>query len=309
MSLEKIKGCLYGVLVGDALGATYEFRKSKTIKLPKLLNIVGGGPFNVEKGQITDDSELTLALMKSIIRKKKYDKEDVAKSYIRWFNSNPKDIGNTTRKAFERAKNYRDAKMNSKKKNKNSESNGFLMRISPLAILGLKISDAKLNKILSEEVSITHPKKICFYVSKLYVKLLIYMLKGGENMFEKSKEIIDLDNHENSEVLKKILESSCYTPYPEFGYIKIDGPTMGYCLISLKIAFFVLFNAKTFEDGMRTVISLGGDTDTNCAISGAFLGAKFGFKNIPKRWIKAIETAKYKRPEEFKFDKQIIASL
>ena len=46
------------------------------------------------------------------------------------------------------------------------------------------------------------------------------------------------------------------------------------------------------------------DTDTNCAISGALLGAKFGYNKIPKKWLKTILEADYDRPEEFKLKEE-----
>ena len=35
---------------------------------------------------------------------------------------------------------------------------------------------------------------------------------------------------------------------------------------------------------MIDTMLLGGDTDTNAAIAGALLGARFGFEAIPKEW-------------------------
>lgn len=320
--MDEVLGCIYGVIVGDALGTTYEFEKAKNIKLPKRLNVVGKGPFKVAKGQVTDDSEMTIALFRSIYKNKKYDKEDVAKAYIRWIKSNPADVGLTTRKALLNAKNYKDIVRNAKEYNQNSLSNGFLMRIMPLALVGMKlmtINNKNLDEYIKEEVLMTHPNKLCYYTAKLYVKILIYlMLKGelykdkkgnvqqsGSELIEKEAlRIIDEDEFTNSSALKRLVLSSRKTPYYVNRFVSgsydIDGESMGFMFVSLQIAFYELYNAKSYEAGMRDIIKYGGDTDTNCAIAGAMLGAKFGYDNIPKRWIKAIMEAKYDRPEEFK---------
>jgi ADP-ribosyl-[dinitrogen reductase] hydrolase len=319
--MDEVLGCIYGVIVGDALGTTYEFEKAKNIKLPKKLNIIGKGPFKVAKGQVTDDSEMTIALFRSIYKNKKYDKEDVAKAYIRWIKSDPADVGLTTQKALLNAKNYKDTVRNAKKYNQNSLSNGFLMRIMPLAIVGMGLiaPNKDLDKYIKEEVLMTHPDKLCYYTAKLYVKILIYLMLKGElykdkkenvhNMSNESIEkealrIIDEDEFINSSALKRLVLSSRKTPHYVNRFVSgsydIDGEYMGFMFISLQIAFYELYNAKSYEAGMRDIIKYGGDTDTNCAIAGAMLGAKFGYDNIPKRWIKAVEEAKYDRPEEFK---------
>ena len=300
--MDKILGCLYGVITGDALGTTYEFRKSSTIKLPKKLNIVGRGPFKVAKGQVTDDSEMTIALFKSIKKKKKYDKEDVAKAYIRWIQSDPKDSGITTRNALLNAKNYKDTIKNAKKYNQKSLSNGFLMRIAPLAIEGLR-DNKNLDKHIKEEVEITHPHILCYHTARLYVRILIYlMLEGSNKGIEKeSLRIIDEEKFEEDNILKSLVKKSKKSPYyMGKGSYEIDGRYMGFMFVSLQIAFYELYNAESYESGMRRTIEYGGDTDTNCAIAGAMLGAKFGYDKIPKRWIKSVMDAEYDRPEEFK---------
>ena len=40
-----------------------------------------------------------------------------------------------------------------------------------------------------------------------------------------------------------------------------------------------------FEDGLRHVVSLGGDTDTNAAVAGALLGARHGRRALPGEWL------------------------
>ena len=116
--LEKILGCLYCVCVGDALGSRYEFMENDAAELQinkdifnnKLL-MLGGGPFNLQPGQITDDSEMTLCLLNSISFIGYYDQEHVGKTYIAWFNTNPVDMGKTISKSLftrKRSLNYID---------------------------------------------------------------------------------------------------------------------------------------------------------------------------------------------------------
>lgn len=40
-----------------------------------------------------------------------------------------------------------------------------------------------------------------------------------------------------------------------------------------------------FEEGLRHVVRLGGDTDTNAAVTGALLGALHGRSSLPTTWL------------------------
>ena len=42
------------------------------------------------------------------------------------------------------------------------------------------------------------------------------------------------------------------------------------------------------EDALIALVSAGGDTDTNGAVAGAILGARYGASAIPQRWLNCI---------------------
>ena len=66
---------------------------------------------------------------------------------------------------------------------------------------------------------------------------------------------------------------------------QIDGPDQGFTLFTAGIALQVAGEELGFEDGLRYVIGLGGDTDTNAAVAGALLGALHGVSAIPPAWL------------------------
>ncbi len=61
----------------------------------------------------------------------------------------------------------------------------------------------------------------------------------------------------------------------------LDGPDMGFTLFTAGIGLQVVGEGRDFEDGLRHVVSLGGDTDTNAAVAGALLGAARGNRRDP----------------------------
>ena len=47
-------------------------------------------------------------------------------------------------------------------------------------------------------------------------------------------------------------------------------------------ALTCFFEAKSFEDAVRNAVSVGGDTDTVCAIAGSVAEAFFGMTNVQR---------------------------
>ena len=76
-------------------------------------------------------------------------------------------------------------------------------------------------------------------------------------------------------------------------------------LRTVEIAFSALASATIFEDGLVAVVARGGDTDTNGAVAGALLGARFGKRAIPQRWLDALQAA----PELTKLAEQLYSQL
>jgi ADP-ribosylglycohydrolase len=69
----------------------------------------------------------------------------------------------------------------------------------------------------------------------------------------------------------------------------IDGPDMGFSLFAAGLALQVAAAQPAFEAGLRHVVGLGGDTDTNAAVAGALLGALHGRSGLPAPWLARLE--------------------
>jgi len=292
---SKIAGTIYGQFIGDALGTRYEFNSSKLATknidddiIDGFLPILGQGPFNVLPGQVTDDTEMAVALLYSILEKGTFDKDYTAKKYIKWIKSKPFDMGNTTRNALFNTESYNDILYNVKKYNQTSLSNGCLMRISPLALLGIKLHDDILISYCAQDTLMTHSHNIaidavCVYV--IAIKTAI-STNNKKTIYDKAYKTA------NTSIIKKILNDSIKKPSPvitdDGTYTTHDSKHIGYLGISLQNAFYELFNGHSFYYSMLDTMKRGGDTDTNGCITGALLGAYYGIENIPSKWINSV---------------------
>ena len=63
-----------------------------------------------------------------------------------------------------------------------------------------------------------------------------------------------------------------------------DEESMGYTLRTLGAALWAYWHATSYKEGILKIVLSGGDADTNAAVAGAILGAKFGIDQIPEEW-------------------------
>ena len=105
--VNRYRGSLLGLAVGDALGTTLEFSRPGSFE--PLTDMIGGGPFDLEPGQWTDDTSMALCLAESLVEVGDFDPIDQLERYVRWLQDGHLsstgrffDIGNTTVAALRR---------------------------------------------------------------------------------------------------------------------------------------------------------------------------------------------------------------
>ncbi len=106
---DRILGALLGVAVGDALGAPLEFMSAEEIQRKyggSVREMVGGGWLSVAPGEVTDDTQMTLAVAEGIIERPHDPVPAIGRRFIKWQDSKPKDIGNCCRAVISCAKAY-----------------------------------------------------------------------------------------------------------------------------------------------------------------------------------------------------------
>jgi ADP-ribosyl-[dinitrogen reductase] hydrolase len=134
---DRIKGGLYGVAVGDALGGTTEFMSTREIeaKFGYLTEIIGGGVWDLEPGEVTDDTMMTLCVAAGIIENPAEPMEAIGRLFMEWYQSRPKDIGNIIRHVFRIYEgDWLEAAFIAHMDMGQSGGNGSLMRCLPAAL-------------------------------------------------------------------------------------------------------------------------------------------------------------------------------
>ena len=305
--LARAQGCLLGQLTGDALGSQVEFQSAESIRScypGGVRELEDGGHFNTLGGQPTDDSEMALMLARCLARDGRYDAGAVLEAYVHWLESIPFDIGSTTGAALGAARRgrKREERLNlaALSASRQSQANGSLMRISPLAIFGWLRPDEAVEWARTDS-GLTHPNPVCRESCAAYVRALTAALNGADAQ-SCYKAALEEARRGGPESVIKALESAAIQPPRQMG-----GSKAGWVLIALQNAFYRLLHAGSFEEALVETVGCGGDTDTNAAICGALLGALHGRNAIPSRWRRRVLTcrpmaeagAHHPRPADF----------
>jgi ADP-ribosylglycohydrolase len=282
--LSRAQGCLLGQIAGDSLGSLVEFMSADQIarSYPDgVRELKSGGTWGTIAGQCTDDSELALALARTLAVRGTYDENAIARAYGEWYGSRPFDIGTTTSQAFSAAARARSkhAAASRKAASRSSQSNGALMRISPLGIFGWSLPTEKLAELARRDAQLSHPHQVCQDASAVLVVAIQHALKTGDDGAKVYGFVLDWSKKQGicHDFFQSMVDAEKEPP--------IDFQLhMGWCRTALRNAFFQLLHAKSFEAGVVDTVARGGDTDTNGAIAGALLGALHGVDAVPFQW-------------------------
>jgi len=279
---DKVHGALLGVAVGDALGAPLEFMTVAEI-IDKhggpVRDMIGGGWLNIAPGEITDDTQMTLAVAEGIVENPRNPTPGIGQRFIEWHDSNPKDIGNCCKAAILSAKMagarsyeqwYAVAQLVDEMTGGQTAGNGALMRTVYPAIYYDYVTDAAEASCRISDM--THYSRHSRQAVKDYACAIAAAI-----LYENDAESKRWANH----FIERI---ECF----------LNGrpaePT-GYCIDTIVCAHNSIMDTESFEDAVISAVNLGGDADTIGAVTGGLAGAIYGAAAIPTRWIAALDSS------------------
>ncbi len=264
-------GAYLGLAVGDALGATVEFMTPSEIRERHGVHrdILGGGWLRLRKGQVTDDTEMALALGRSILAEGRVEPRAVAEAFSTWMRAKPVDIGHTVRRGIAH---YRQTGEIEVPPNAYDAGNGACMRCLPVALFTLGATPEAVAAANLAQAHVTHHSPLGDAGTLTVIRMVQTALAGG-SLADLQAEAQDLA-----------------AVHPEYRYDRrrTENPG-GYLPETLAAVFQALFATETFETAMIEVVNRGGDADTTGAILGMMAGALHGRSAIPKHWLQHLD--------------------
>lgn len=264
--LNKIKGALFGVAIGDALGGTTEFLTKEEIEKRHgvLVEISGGGCWGLEKGETTDDTAMTIAVARGILQNPVDPIGEIGKKFLAWYDSRPKDIGiiiSTVFSTFNGDWFQTAKKAHFEYLNGMSAGNGSLMRCLPAALIYHSIE--KVEEVTKKLSKMTHYDSLAEEACVIYNRIAFQVLRGKEL---KETIVAEIENTPYAAALLK--EKPACTPD-------------GFIVHTMMWVLYWLLNSETFSDVVIGAANEGYDTDTIAAIAGGLAGLQCGYEKLP----------------------------
>ncbi len=281
---ERYQGCLLGLAAGDALGTTLEFNSPGSFE--PIVDMVGGGPFELPPGAWTDDTSMALCLAESLIACEGFDPEDQMKRYLRWFreghwSSTGKcfDIGNTVLGALLRFEMMGDPFCGSEDPKK--AGNGSIMRLAPVP-MAFAGNPEEAIALAGESSRTTHGARETVDACRYLAGLIVGALEGRPKEELLSARFCPVEGLWEKKPLAQKIDAIAAGSFKEKEPPEIRGT--GYSVESLEAALWAFFRSDSFQDGALLAVNLGDDADTTGAVYGQLAGAFYGVSGIPSEW-------------------------
>jgi poly(ADP-ribose) glycohydrolase ARH3 len=288
---DKFIGALVGTGVGDSLGAFFEGRFE--VGLEEIEVITG----SAEVLTYTDDTHMMIGLAESLIRSQGFDGEDMALTFVRNYEMEPfRGYGPGPPRIFRliRAgvawdeaaqKLYRGG----------SYGNGSAMRIAPVGVFYHDNPEA-LKEIAYKSSRITHAHHLGKEGAALQAGAvaLAANLEPQED-FNRHDFLARLTDFVQDKVYREkleIIDELMEKPNRERVVVELGHGIEAFNSVPTAIYSFLSF-PDSFAQAVLNAISLGGDTDTIGAMTGAISGAYLDVDAIPTQWRDRLENRRY----------------
>lgn len=274
--IDRAKGALLGLAVGDALGAPVEFKPRGSF--PPVTGMMAGGPHGLPAGAWTDDTAMALCLAKSLLAKGRYDPIDFLDRLCLWAETGENSstgraigIGQYTLfrlGEYRRTGNYpAPGNLNGR-----SDGNGALVRVAPAGIWQWKNIPEAGHIGLAQSRS-THASEYSKWACNFTARLIAALIQGlpWEEAIREGCELL----HDWDYMMERI----------EKRHEATEPPSTGFVLDTLQAALWAVEQSQSFEEAVLKAVNLGGDADSVGAVAGQIAGARYGVGGIPEAWL------------------------
>jgi ADP-ribosyl-[dinitrogen reductase] hydrolase len=269
MLQDRALGAYLGFAIGDALGATVEFMTKGEIagRYGVHARMIGGGWLNLKPGQITDDTEMTLAVGRAMIAADGWDVRAVCDEFVAWMRKVPVDVGNTCRRGIRRF--MADGSL-AGPPNEGDAGNGACMRNLPVALATL-YTPALFERWTREQCHITHNHPLSDAAALALGRMVQRLLAGG-GMPECRAEA-----------------KALIAQHPQFRFDRYNGVCSAFIVDTVRTVLHFYFLSDSVRSCIITTVNNGGDADTAGALAGMLAAATYGASEIPKPWLDRLD--------------------
>ena len=295
------KSAIWGVVVGDALGAPVQFETREQVAKHPVDGMIGYRTFNMPEGTWTDDSAMTFALMDSIGRCKRINCVDIMNNFVRWLENGAYtpygfafDIGRGTMNAIKKYERERNAYACGGRDASNN-GNGSIMRIMPAVLYCIQkqLPADRAVDIVHTVSALTHAHSRAKIACGLYYFMALSIINGNGTLLDRLQTGLDTGfayystHGYSSEELDYYYRLSDLSKFKDVDAEDIR--STGYVVDTIEAAVWGLVTTNSFKDALLKIVNLGGDTDSIAAVAGGLAGLFYGYDAIPAEWLDVIQ--------------------
>jgi ADP-ribosylglycohydrolase len=297
---DRVLGCVLGGAVGDALGAPFEGLWARSIPDASALMAEYAEYEGFPRGQYTDDTQLTIATLKSVVRRRGIDPGDIARSISRlWRSQAVVGPGGACTAAADRL--LAGGHWSVCGAAIGQAGNGTAMRTAALGLYFLS-RPGELSAVVADVSQITHqdPRSIAGGVA---VASAAHLLSAQPNVEADAlcRAVAEDMQPFHPTFAELVAGLPAYLPgnqaaaleyvawsgseLPEFEEVIITPYVVPTVLAAL---WAVTKFPASWEKAVGAAIGLGGDVDTLGAIVGGLMGARLGLESIPTHLVQGV---------------------
>ena len=279
---DKVLGAYLGLAIGDALGATVEFMRPREIVIQYGVHreIIGGGWLKLARGQVTDDTTMSLALGGALLQGGTHALglhargddtlvHSIGQAFVQWLQGKPVDCGNTCRRGILR---FLHEGTLAGPYNPGDAGNGALMRNLPVVLATLG-DDAAFARLSIAQAHLTHHHPLSDAATLGIGQLLRLLLLGADHT--ECRRWVEAWTNGN----------------PAFGFTPYRGRATAYVVDTVQTVLNFLTLHEDFEAALVATVNQGDDADTTGALVGMLAGARCGASRLPQRWLHRLQPA------------------
>ena len=240
--------------------------------------MIGGGPFELQPGEWTDDTAMALALAENLASAEALDCRDLMDRFVGWRNHGDYsctercfDIGHATNQALDRYLQTGNPLAGST--DPRSAGNGSLMRLAPVAVRFWN-DRSRLGSTAAELSRTTHAAAEAVDACRGYAEMLADAIAGRPRA-----HLLAPRRFDGAPAIAHVLAGSWR------GLSRDTIRSSGYVVHTLEAAIWSVARTAGFRDAVLLAANLADDADTVAAVAGQLAGALYGLTGIPERWI------------------------
>ncbi|MDE5673807.1 MAG: ADP-ribosylglycohydrolase family protein [Muribaculaceae bacterium] len=278
---EKIYGAIFGYAIGDALGLGTEFMSISEVsrRYPDGLSdysqiIRDAHRSQWKRGEWSNDTEIVLIILKSFLKCKGFNYLDIASQLKKWYESQPTDLTHNMRLVLKQ-KDYTIRPFESAeeawRKVSTFENSSECLGRSVFSFLSYYPLDSA-----ADLCRLTHPGSRTISCCRVIATMAESLMRDGRPASYDEIKSICLDSKDD---VGRFIEIAHNGNIEDFDLD--DEDSYWFVRKATGAALWCVWHNESFQHGIQSIISQGGDADTNAALAGALVGMQRGYSAIP----------------------------